>query len=488
MIQAPNNIREDNAQKPTKRGWLIAPVIAGSVCFGAILGGGAVAWSASHAELKMDGNREATLHQLDIFADVLARATIDYVVPPKQDKMIEAAINGMLSSLDPHSSFMSSNEYTNMQQSTNGEYGGLGLEVSSEGGAVKVISPMDGSPGERAGMRSGDKIIAIDGVTIIGLPLDQAVEKMRGRPGTTIELTVIRDGEDRKIVRITREIIVLRPVTHRIEGNVGYIRVSTFVNRHTTTELNRAIDDIQRQLGGRLKGVVLDLRNNGGGMLDQAVGVTDVFMDRGEVVSTRGRNPDEVERLYGTAGEKLAGVPLAILINSGTASASEIVAGALQDRGRAVIIGTTTFGKGSVQTIIPLSNGRDGALRLTTARYYTPSGRSIQGAGIDPDIEIAARRVTAADVERQRAEFRGEEDLPNALGNDSGAKRKAPHMPADMPPESWKDTDDYQLQRAIALVNAGLPKTQAAANAVPLPPVTVAAVTTTPKAKAKKAN
>lgn len=463
--------------------WIVAPLLAGAVGFGAIIGGGAVAWSANRADVNIDANRESTLHQLDIFADVLARVTTDYVVPPKQDDMIDAAINGMLASLDPHSSFMSKKDFSNMQDSTRGEYGGLGLEVSSETGAVKVITPMDGSPGARAGLKSGDKIIAIDGTSILGLPLDEQVEKMRGPAGTSIDITVISDGKEPRIVHITREIIVLHPVTHRMEGDVAYIRISTFVNENTTAELNRAIDEIQRTKGSSLKGVVLDLRNNGGGLLDQAIGVTDAFMDRGEVVSTRGRNADQVERYYGTAGEKLAGVPLVILTNEGTASASEIVAGALQDRRRAVIIGTTSFGKGSVQSVIPLSNGEDGALRLTTARYYTPSGRSIQGAGIKPDIEIASRRVTQDDVDKAKAEFRGEEDLPNALNNDSGAKRDAPHMPADMPPANWKEGEDYQLKRAIALINAGLPKTQAEANRVPL--VAAAATPPRPAAKAK---
>ena len=461
-------------QNPTRSSrWWIGPMLAGALGLGAILGGGAVTLAAATrpaADAQM--SREDTLKQLDIFADVLARVTSDYVVKPKEDKLITAAINGMLSSLDPHSSYMSASDFGNMQQSTRGEYGGLGLEVTSDQGTVKIISPMDGSPGARAGIKPGDRIIAIDGVTIIGLPLDEAVAKMRGRAGTSIDLTIARESEDPKIIKVTREIIVLHPVTHRIEGDVGYIRLSTFVNENATAELERALDDIQRQLGGRLKGIVLDLRNNGGGLLDQAVGVTDLFMDRGEIVSTRGRNADQIDRFYGKSGEKMAGVPLAILTNEGTASASEIVAGALQDRKRAVIIGTTSFGKGSVQTVIPLGAGRDGALRLTTARYYTPAGRSIQGAGIIPDIEIASKRYTKEDIEKQKAFFKGEEDLPNALNNVTGAKRAAPHMPKDMPPADWKEADDYQLKRAIALVAAGLPKDGVIVNA---------AVTPTPK-------
>ncbi len=459
--------KNNPAQTPSKvsQFW-IGPMLAGAVCFGAVLGGGVVALSAANNQSPdTQLTREETLKQLDIFADVLARVSSEYVVRPKVDKLISAAIDGMLSSLDPHSSYMSARDFTNMQQSTKGEYGGLGLEVTSDQGAVKVIAPMDGSPGARAGIMAGDRIIAIDGTTIIGLPLDEAVAKMKGRPGTTIEITLAREGEDPKLIKITREIIVLRPVTHRMEGDVAYIRLSTFVNENATAELNRALDSIQRQSGGKLKGIILDLRNNGGGLLDQAVGVTDIFMDRGEIVSTRGRNPDQIVRYYGKAGERFAGVPLAILTNEGTASASEIVAGALQDRKRAIVIGTTSFGKGSVQTVIPLGAGKEGALRLTTARYFTPAGRSIQGAGIVPDIEIASRRYTPEDIEKQKAFFKGEEDLPHALDNGTGAKRPPPHMPKDMPPADWKEGEDYQLKKAIALVAAGFPKEGVTLNA-----------------------
>lgn len=440
--------------------WWIIPVIAGSVGVGAILGGGAVAWSDSETNFTQSSeNREATLHQLNIFADVLARVNTDYVVQPKQDELIDSAINGMLSSLDPHSSFMNAKEFNNMQTSTRGEYGGLGLEVTSDAGSVKVISPMDGSPGQKAGIKAGDRIIAIDGKNIVGMPLDDAVEQMRGKPGTSIDLTISREGTEGPIVlKLKREIIVLHAVTSRVEGDIGYIRISTFVNENTSKEVDKAIDDIQRKLGGNVKGIILDLRNNGGGLLDQAVEVSDIFMDRGEIVSTRGRRPEQIERYYGNAGEKMAGVPLVILTNEGTASASEIVAGALQDRKRAVIFGTTSFGKGSVQTVIPLSGGKDGALRLTTAKYYTPSGRSIQGAGIKPDIEVSGIRLTDKDIERRKAEFRFEEDLPNALNNDSGAKREQPHMPKDMPPENWNKDKDYVLDRAIAFIHAGMPK------------------------------
>jgi carboxyl-terminal processing protease len=292
----------------------------------------------------------------------------------------------------------------------------------------------------------------------LGLPLDEAVKKMRGPVGTSIDITVAREGQEPFVAKVMRETIVLKPVTSKIQGDYGYIRISTFVNERTSEGLNKAIDDVQRQLGGRLKGIVLDLRNNGGGLLDQAIEVTDIFMDRGEVVSTRGRRADDIQRYYGTPGERLAGVPMVVLINEGSASASEIVAGALQDRGRATIVGMASFGKGSVQTVIPLRNGRDGALRLTTSKYYTPAGRSIQGAGIEPDIEIGAVRITEEQLNERKALFQGEEDLPHALDNESGVKRKPPHMPAEMPPVGWKETEDYQLKRAYELLAAGLPK------------------------------
>ena len=440
--------------------WWIAPVLAGTLGLGAALGASAVAWSAGgRGDLAVPAAKgEDTLRQLEMFADVMARVRTDYVVPTKDDKLVAAAINGMLQSLDPHSSFLDAEAFNNMQVSTRGEYGGIGIEVTSEDGAVKVISPMDDSPAVRAGIKAGDKLIAVDGVSILGLPLDEAVKKMRGPVGTSIDVTVARDTMEPFIAKVKRETIVLKPVTSKIEGDYGYIRISTFVNERTGQALNKAIDDIQRQLGGRLKGIVLDVRNNGGGLLDQAIEVTDTFMDRGEVVSTRGRRADDIQRYYGTPGERLAGVPMVILINEGTASASEIVAGALQDRGRATIVGMASFGKGSVQTVIPLRNGRDGALRLTTSKYYTPAGRSIQGAGIEPDIEIAAVRTTEEQLKERKALFRGEEDLPHALDNESGLKRSLPHMPKEMPPVGWKESEDYQLKRAYELLAAGLPK------------------------------
>jgi carboxyl-terminal processing protease len=457
------------------RKWLLLTAVTAALGVGGALGLAIGASSASGPGMASSSTRDNTLRQLELYADVLARVRSDYVVPTEDAKLIEASINGMLQSLDPHSGYMNPKALEAMQVSTRGQYGGLGLEVTSEEGAVRVITPMDGSPGARAGLKAGDRLIAIDGVSILGLPLDEAVARMRGDPGTTIGVTVAREGQEPFVVQVTREVIVLRPVTHRVEGDIGYIRLSTFVNENTGAALEAALDDIERQLGGRLKGVVIDLRNNGGGLLTEAIRVTDTFIDRGEIVSTRGRRPEDTERFYGQAGQRMRNVPIAVLINEGSASASEIVAGALQDYGRVTVVGMASFGKGSVQTVIPLNNGRDGALRLTTSKYYTPGGRSIQGSGIEPDIEIAAARVTLEEVRRRQAIFAGEESLPNALDNETNAHRRAPHMPADMPPENWPQADDYQLKRTLELINNGtiglrpVARAQTAAAAEPAP-------------------
>lgn len=457
-----------------KSGARIWPQLAGALgiglAVGAALGAGATAMGGAQnavqnpAARAAPGGSDGILRNLEMFADVLAHVRSQYVVPTKDDKLVEAAIDGMLQALDPHSGFLDEEDFREMREAQSGQYGGLGMEVGSENGAVKVVTPMDDSPAARAGIRPGDLIIAVDGQSVIGAPLDEAVRRMRGEQGTSVSITISRPGQDPFILDLVRQTIVLRPVSHRIQGDYAYIRISTFVNERTTDELNSAIDSIERQLGGRLKGVILDLRNNGGGLLDQAIGVTDIFMDRGEIVSTRGRNPRDTRRFDGKAGQRLRGVPMVVLINEGSASASEIVAGALQDRGRATIVGLNSFGKGSVQTVMPLGqNGQDGALRLTTARYYTPLGRSIQGAGIEPDIEISGARVTEDELRVRQTLFRGEESLRHALENDSGATRRPPHMPAEMPPETWKDGEDYVLSRAWQLLEQGLPPRRPAA-------------------------
>jgi carboxyl-terminal processing protease len=422
--------------------WIAAPVAGMAALVGAL------AWSAPE-----DNSRGDIYRQLELFADVLARVEQDYVTDIDEQEAMEAAIQGMLASLDPHSSYMDPADYRDMQVQTRGEYGGLGIEVTSEEGIVRVVSPIDDTPAARAGIQAGDFLTAIDGESIVGLTLNDAVRRMRGESGTQITVTVAREGADPFDVTLTREIINVRAVTARVEGgDIGVIRISTF-NERTGSMLQDAIRTVKRDAGGRLRGIIVDLRNNPGGLLDQAIEVSDAFLDGGEVVSTRGRQPEDVQRYNARRGDDLAGVPVVVLINGASASAAEIVAGALQDRNRALIVGTDSFGKGSVQTVIPLQGGRDGALRLTTARYYTPAGRSIQGAGITPDMEVASRRVDPARLQRLGL---SEADLPNALNNDSGTQRRGLHVPDDQPPETWTEGEDYQLSRAMDFLRQGV--------------------------------
>ncbi|MFC7399174.1 S41 family peptidase [Chelatococcus sp. GCM10030263] len=329
-----------------------------------------------------------TYRQLTLFGDVFEKIRTDYVDKPDETKVVEAAINGMLTSLDPHSSYMDAKNYRDMQVQTRGEFGGLGIEVTMEDGVIKVVSPIDETPAARAGIQANDLITQIDGEQVQGLTLNQAVDKMRGPVKTDVKLKVVRSGQKEPLdITLTRDVIRIKSVRSREEGgDIGYLRVTQF-NEQTFDNLKAAIDKIESDIPKeKLKGFVLDLRNNPGGLLDQAILVSDAFLNRGEIVSTRGRNADETQRFNAKAGDLINGKPVVVLLNGGSASASEIVAGALQDHKRATLLGTRSFGKGSVQTIIPL--GSNGALRLTTARYYTPSGRSIQARGIDPDIEI----------------------------------------------------------------------------------------------------
>lgn len=422
-------------------GWLLAPAAAVAVFVGAI---------ASSAPDQP--NRQDVFDNIKLFADVFVRVKSEYVTEVDDQDIIQSAIKGMLTSLDPHSSYLAPEDFRDMKIQTSGEYGGLGIEVQPEDGLVRVVSPYDGTPAARAGIKPGDYITAIDGDSIIGLSLDDAVEKMRGPVGTSLTLTVAREGEEPRDVSLTREVISVPSVTAKVEGDIGILRVSAF-NEKTSSALEDSVRELRRQLGARLKGVVIDLRNNPGGLLEQAVEVSDAFLDGGEVVSTHGRRADQIERYNATRGELLPGVPVVVLINNASASASEVVAGALQDRGRALVVGTTSFGKGSVQTVIPLKGGRDGALRLTTARYYTPSGASIQGAGIEPDIEVSAVRV---DISKLRRLGLSEADLPGALENENGVKRRGPHAPEDQPPEDWDENQDYQLKRAIDYLREGV--------------------------------
>jgi carboxyl-terminal processing protease len=330
-----------------------------------------------------------TYRQLNLFGDVFERVRADYVEKPKDSKLIETAINGMLAGLDPHSSYMNAKSFRDMQVQTRGEFGGLGIEVTMEDGLIKVVAPIDETPAAKAGILANDLITKLDDEQVQGLTLNQAVEKMRGPVGTKIKLTIRRKGSDKPVVvDITRAIIHVRSVRSHVEGdNVGYIRLTQF-NEQTSSGLKKAIADIKAKVSDdKLKGYILDLRNNPGGLLDQAISVSDAFLQKGEIVSTRGRNAEETQRFNARSGDLTGGKPVIVLVNGGSASASEIVAGALQDHKRATVLGTRSFGKGSVQTIIPLGSG-NGALRLTTARYYTPSGRSIQAKGITPDIKV----------------------------------------------------------------------------------------------------
>jgi carboxyl-terminal processing protease len=353
-----------------------------------------------------------TYRQLALFGDVFERVRADYVEKPDDSKLIESAINGMLTGLDPHSSYMDPKSFRDMQVQTRGEFGGLGIEVTMEDGLIKVVAPIDETPAAKAGVLSNDIITKLDDEQVQGLTLNQAVEKMRGPVNTKIKLTIIRKGQDKPIeISLTRDVIRVRSVRSRAEEDVGYIRISQF-NEQSTEGLKKAVTDLAGQIPAeKLKGYIVDLRNNPGGLLDQAISISDAFLDRGEIVSTRGRNAEETQRFNAKLGDLTKGKPVIVLINGGSASASEIVAGALQDHRRATIIGTRSFGKGSVQTIIPLGAG-NGALRLTTARYFTPSGRSIQAKGISPDIEVLQE---VPEELKARTDTKGESSLRGHL-------------------------------------------------------------------------
>jgi len=374
-----------------------------------------------------------TYRQLNLFGDVFERVRADYVEKPDDGKLIESAINGMLNALDPHSSYMDSKSFRDMQVQTRGEFGGLGIEVTMEDGLVKVVAPIDDTPAAKAGVMAGDIITHLDDEPVQGLTLNQAVDKMRGPVNTKIRLKIMRKGQDKPVeVSIVRDIIRVRSVRSNNEsGEIGYIRITQF-NEQTTEGLKKALTDLSAQIAPeKLKGFVLDLRNNPGGLLDQAISVSDAFLERGEIVSTRGRNAEETQRFNARAGDLIHGKSLIVLINGGSASASEIVAGALQDHKRATVIGTRSFGKGSVQTIIPLGSG-NGALRLTTARYFTPSGRSIQAKGISPDIEIVQE---VPEELKARTESKGEAALRGHLKaegqEETGSQSYIPPDPKD---------------------------------------------------------
>jgi carboxyl-terminal processing protease len=385
-----------------------------------------------------------TYRELNLFGDVFERVRSDYVEKPDDSKLVESAINGMLAGLDPHSSYMDPKSFRDMQVQTRGEFGGLGIEVTMEDGLVKVVAPIDDTPAAKAGVMANDIITQLDDEAVQGLTLNQAVDKMRGPVNTKIKLTIMRKGADKPIdVTILRDVIRVKSVRSHPEGeDVGYIRITQF-NEQTTDGLKASIDDLNGKLGAdKIKGYVIDLRNNPGGLLDQAISVSDTFLDKGEIVSTRGRNPEETQRFNARPGDMTKGKPLIVLINGGSASASEIVAGALQDHKRATLVGTRSFGKGSVQTIIPLGAG-NGALRLTTARYFTPSGRSIQAKGITPDIEVLQ---DVPDDLKARTDSKGEASLRGHLKAEGDEETGSQSY---VPPD---EKDDAALKTALDLL------------------------------------
>jgi carboxyl-terminal processing protease len=439
----------------------------------------------AYADQQAHPSKADTYKMLELFGDVLTTVDQQYVVPVDNKKLIQAAIDGMLTSLDPHSGYLDADAFSDMRDQTRGEYGGLGLQVTAEDGAVKIISPMDDTPASRAGIQPGDYITAIDGQSIIGQSLNDAVKSMRGPVGTQISLTIARDKSDPFTVRLTREVIDIKSVTSRLEGDYGYIRLSGF-DEKTGPETQAALRDLKAK-DPNLKGLVLDLRNNPGGLVDQAVDVASDFLNGGEVVSQRGRDARDITRYNARAdGDKLHGLPMVVLINGGSASASEIVAGCLKDRERATIVGLTSFGKGSVQTVIPLRGGADGALKLTTDRYYTPSGGSIQKTGIAPDLFVAQSKKQAEAVYDDAAFQYTEGALRNALDAQEGRVRitpkdieiptaakaglqkaslsdddgdddaaVAPKTPAAKLTQAEKDKADFELQRALDVLRYG---------------------------------
>ncbi|PZP54047.1 MAG: peptidase S41 [Micavibrio aeruginosavorus] len=415
---------------------------------------------------KVTTDPQETYKQLNLFGDVFERVRAQYVDQMSDEQLIEYAVNGMLSSLDPHSSYLNEKDFDDMRVQTKGEFGGLGIEVTMEEGLVKVVSPIDDTPASKAGIKAGDYITHLDNKPILGMTLAEAVEKMRGKVGAPIEITVRREGVSEPLkYKMNRDVIKIKAVKSRLEtDDIGYIRITTF-NQNTFDSLKSAIEKAKKDSKGKLAGYVIDLRNNPGGLLDQAIAVSDAFLDKGEIVSTRGRDDKDIKRDNATSGDLTEGLPIVVLINGGSASAAEIVAGALQDHKRAIVMGTRSFGKGSVQTVIPLPG--HGAMRLTTARYFTPSGRSIQGKGIAPDII-----VEAAKIEKISEEGFHEEDLKGALANPDVKKviqieKKDENQKGETPMSEKTDSedapvqsklskeseDDYQIGRAIDLLH-----------------------------------
>jgi carboxyl-terminal processing protease len=397
--------------------------------------------------INADTNRQETYKQLNLFGDVFQRVQEQYVEEVTDKKLIESAISGMLQSLDPHSSYLSADSYKDMQVKTKGRFGGLGIEITMEDGVVKVVSPIDDTPAAKAGMKSGDLIIGVDGESIRGLTINESVSKLRGPVGSKVIITVVRDKKDPYEIEIKRDIINIKSVKHNIIKNIGYVRLTTFSDT-TTSGLEKALTEIKKNIGNKFQGLILDLRNNPGGLLNQSISVADAFLNQGEIVSTQGRNDDDTSRVFAKKGDLINGQPLVVLINSGSASASEIVAGALKDHSRAIIIGTRSFGKGSVQSIIPLAG--NGAMRLTTARYFTPSGISIQAKGIEPDIIVEAG---VTDLKKAKNNNRREENLRGALDKNKKSKKTEIDSDSDKPLTPLeKLLQDNQISRAVDMI------------------------------------
>lgn len=437
--------------RPQRRLWRRAAGTVAALALAAYLG----ALAAGPGRIA-DAADSETYRQLNLFGEVFERVRDNYVEIVDDEALIEAALNGMLQSLDPHSSYLAAKQFDEMQVKTRGSFGGLGIEVTMENGLVKVVSPIDETPAFRAGIQAGDFITHIDDEAVLGLTLSEAIDRMRGKPNTEIVIRVLRGEVEPFDVTIVREVIHIRSVRARAERKVGYIRISSFTEQ-TRAGLADAMEKLLAEIGPDIEGIVLDLRNNPGGLLEQAVAVSDAFLERGGIVSTRGRHPNAQQQFTATGGDLANGLPIVVLVNGGTASASEIVAGALQDHERAILMGTQTFGKGSVQTIIPV--GAEGAMRLTTALYYTPSGRSIQSTGIVPDIEVPVARV---EVLGERS-ARREENLRGHIEQDTLPGEEDPSPPAAEPATPPGDAaanvqaqspgaDDYQLQRALDLI------------------------------------
>jgi carboxyl-terminal processing protease len=454
------------------RHWRYGLLVGTAFVAGAALGPNLGSLGRAFAQ---DSSRTDMYQMLKVFGDVMQRVRAEYVDPVDDKDLIENAINGMLTGLDPHSSYMNAKAFKDMQIQTKGEFGGLGIEVNEDKGIIKVVSPIDDTPAARAGIKPGDIITALDGKTLIGMTLNDAVDKMRGPPNSKIVLTIKRQNVDKPLeVPLIRETIHIQVVKSRMERNdIGYVRLTQFTEQ-ADASIKQAVKNLRQQNGGKLRGLILDLRNNPGGLLDQAVSVSSDFIDQGEIVATRARHPEDSQRWDAKGEDILHGAPLVVLINGGSASASEIVSGALQDHRRAILLGTPSFGKGSVQTVIPLPG--NGAMRLTTARYYTPSGRSIQALGIVPDVPV---QETAA----ERPTFGGEReaDYNKVLTNQGGTGPQAVPSRADLPPIAKQipekppedfpkfdtakpDETDFQLMQAVVLAEAMAAQKSVSAN------------------------